>query len=33
MHGHGVSWVRIAISLGFLVVAIVRLWLYMRGRR
>lgn len=30
---HHVSWLRIAISFGFLVVAAVRLWVYMRGRR
>ena len=33
MHGHALQWVRIALSLAFLVVALVRLWIYMRGRR
>lgn len=33
MHGHAVQWVRIALSAAFLVVAIVRLWVYIRGRR
>lgn len=33
MHGHAATWVRIAITAGFLVVAIVRLVVYMRGRR
>jgi hypothetical protein len=33
MHGHSVQWVRIGLSAAFLVVAIVRLWLFMRGRR
>ena len=30
---HGVSSWRLWLSFGFLVVAIVRLWLYARGRR
>jgi len=33
MHGHVLQWVRVALSLAFLVVALVRLWIYMRGRR
>jgi len=32
-HGHALQWVRIALSVGFLVVAVVRLWIYIRGRR
>jgi hypothetical protein len=32
-HGHPLQWLRIALSAAFLVVAIVRLWVYMRGRR
>ena len=30
---HHVAWWRIAISFGFLVVAAVRLWIYMRRGR
>ena len=33
MHGHEVSWVRLAIYGGFLVVAVVRLAVYIRRRR
>ena len=30
---HHVGWLGIAVSLGFLVVAVVRLLIYVRGRR
>jgi hypothetical protein len=30
---HHVSWIRIAISFGFLLVAAVRLWIYIRRGR
>ncbi len=33
MHGHGASWVHIVLSAGFLVVAAVRLWVYIKRRR
>lgn len=33
MHAHSVSWVRVAIYAGFLVVAAVRLWFYIKRRR
>ena len=33
MHSHGTTWFRIAIYAGFLVVAAVRLWVYIRRRR
>jgi hypothetical protein len=33
MSAHATQWVRIAIAGGFLVVAIVRLVVYIRGRR
>lgn len=32
-HGHSLQWLRIAVSVAFLVVAIVRLWIYIRRRR
>lgn len=33
MHGHAAQWVRIGLSAAFLVVGVVRLWLYVRRRR
>ena len=33
MSAHLTTWVRVAIYFGFLVVAIVRLAIYVRGRR